>query len=523
MEKSKITTLGRRLRERLRRPLGITWYCALLSLFTTLAYHAPLMEVVCQNTQEGASGAVIVGSFVVLIFVVNFLVYCVLAYLLRVVGRVLMALMFVVNGIALYFINTYEVLLTREMMGNVFNTQYSEASGYFGLNAAMYVLLIGIVPAIYVLLRRVDYGSMRRFVVSIVGAIAVVAGIAAVNVNNILWIDRNATQVGSLVLPWSYVVNSVRYFHHQHMLNREAILLPDAEVVTSGRDVVVLVIGESARRENFSLYGYSRETNPLLARDSVTSLVARASATYTTEGVRAILSHRPTEEYYEPLPDYLARAGVDVKWRTSNWGEPQLHLADYRKVRDIKALYPAARADYDEILFHGLRDDIAEAQGNKLLVVIHTSTSHGPEYYKRYPAEFERFTPACRSVEMANADRAELINAYDNTILYVDHLLHGVIATLKGLEGVRSTMIYVSDHGESLGEGNLYMHGMPMSMAPREQVEIPFIVWTSDSASLRSDIGEVGHYHVFHSIISRLGVASPVYDPKRDIFFLGQE
>ncbi len=158
MEKSKITTLGRRLRERLRRPLGITWYCALLSLFTTLAYHAPLMEVVCQNTQEGASGAVIVGSFVVLLVVVNFLVYCVLVYLLRVVGRVLIALMFVVNGIALYFINTYEVLLTREMMGNVFNTQYSEASGYFGLDAAMYVLLIGIVPAIYILLRRVDYG-----------------------------------------------------------------------------------------------------------------------------------------------------------------------------------------------------------------------------------------------------------------------------------------------------------------------------------------------------------------------------
>lgn len=515
MEKRVIREFWERVRERLRRPMNITWFSLVVSLFTTVAFHAPLMRAVV----EGDASWLIVVGFVVLLVVVNFLVTAMLLYLGRMVGRVVVAILMIGNAMSLYFINTYEVLLTRQMMGNVFNTRYSEASAYIGLDATLYFLLLGLLPALYILLRKVDYGTLRRFALSVVASLVAVVGVGAANMNSVLWIDRHATTIGSLVLPWSYIVNSIRQYNYVQMLNREPILLPDATITDEERDVVVLVIGESARSANFSLYGYDRDTNPLLAADSVVALRARASATYTTEGVKAILSHERVDEYYEALPDYLARAGVDVVWRTSNWGEPTLHnVKCYERVQDVKAQYPAADDRYDEILACGLRDIVQSSTSAKQFVVLHTSTSHGPEYDKRYPDAFRRFVPACNSVEVSKADRGELINAYDNTILYTDYLVHTVIEALMGCEGVRATMIYVSDHGESLGEDNLYMHGMPLDMAPSEQVDIPFVVWTSDDAALCEDIATVGHFHVFHSILHRLSVDSPVYDASRNIF-----
>ena len=151
-------------------------------------------------------------------------------------------------------------------------------------------------------------------------------------------------------------------------------------------------------------------------------------------------------------------------------------------------------------------------------MVLHTSTSHGPTYNKKYPSSFEVFTPVCTTVEMSKANRDELMNAYDNTIVYTDYLIHSVIEVLRKIEDRNCCMLYVSDHGESLGENNLYMHGVPMMMAPREQIEIPFIVWSSDKTLGVKEIKEVGQYHIFHSILRFLDVESPIYDEKMNIF-----
>jgi lipid A ethanolaminephosphotransferase len=150
--------------------------------------------------------------------------------------------------------------------------------------------------------------------------------------------------------------------------------------------------------------------------------------------------------------------------------------------------------------------------------VLHTSTSHGPTYYSKYPAEFEHFTPVCTTVEMAKADRAELLNAYDNTILYTDFLVNSTIEILKNITDRRSCMIFISDHGESLGENNLYMHGVPMALAPKEQVEIPFIVWSSDKTVSVADIEDAGQYHIFHSVLDFLDIESEIYNPAMTIF-----
>jgi lipid A ethanolaminephosphotransferase len=184
----------------------------------------------------------------------------------------------------------------------------------------------------------------------------------------------------------------------------------------------------------------------------------------------------------------------------------------------LSELYPEADARYDALLLEGLGEHIASATAEKLLVVLHLSTSHGPTYSEKYPAEFEHFTPVCRTVEMSDADLSELINAYDNTILYTDYLLHRVIEELSRLENRRVAMLFISDHGESLGEGGLYMHGMPMAVAPTEQTEIPFIVWEAADNLTTTDLSEAGQYNIFHSVLHFLGIESEVFRPEMSVF-----
>lgn len=496
---------------------SMTIFCLVLSLFTMVAFHIPFFRLVLNNIEGGFNGILITGGLAVIMLALNFFIYYLLLFAGRMAGKILLAIMFIGNAITLYFINTYEVLVTDQMMGNVFNTQFSEASGFFSFAFILYILLLGVPPCLYIFLRKFDYGKGKQCLNRIGIALGVIISVVAINIKNTTWIDRNSTELGSLLMPWSYIVNSVRFWNAERKRNAEEIKLPDAELADSSRQVCVLIIGESARRDRFSLYGYERETNPLLAKDTVTTLIANAAATYTTAGVKAILDHAETNKLYEILPNYLYRNGIDVIWRTTNWGEPPVHIEKYHQVEHIKERYPDADTEYDGVLLTGLKEEIDNSTNNKVFIVLHTSTSHGPTYNKKYPPEFEKFTPVCNTVEMSKADPAELNNAYDNSILYTDYLIHSTIEALRGVTDRSCCVLFVSDHGESLGENNLYMHGVPMSMAPREQVEIPFIVWTSDK-SLKIKNQEVGQYHTFHSVLDFFGMISPIFDENKTIF-----
>lgn len=505
--------------EIIRRPIDVAKLAMLLSAFTLVAYNIPLVTMVVEGVDGDFNGVLICVSVVVLLLVLNFLLYYLLLYCFRVVGKYLIAFTFIGNAISLYFINTYNVLITKAMMGNVFNTRLSEAEGFFSFSAVLYFVILGVIPAIYIIATRIDYRSIWRFLASLGITLAIVCGTFLVNKQNILWIDYNATRIGGLAMPYCYTVNTVRYINQLILMNREETPLPDAEITTDTRDVVVLVIGESARSANFSLYGYKRCTNPMLEQvDELVVLDAKSAYTYTTDGVKAIIDHKPTDELYEILPNYLFRNGVDVIWRTSNWGEPPLHIDKVYKREELGERY-GVDSSYDGALVAGLAEEIMASDKDKTLVIIHTSTSHGPEYYKRYPSQFKQFTPVCTEVEMSKANRSELINAYDNTILYTDHMLYTVIEELRSLPAdMRRCMIYISDHGESLGEGGVYMHGLPMDMAPREQYEIPFIVWNSDPNTEVKPLNLVGQYHIFHSVMSYLGVTSPIFNEAKNIF-----
>ncbi len=503
----------------LNEKVRLSTMSALLSIFTLVAFHIPFFRHAAENVESGFNAVFIMASLVVIMLLANYFAYYLLLWTGRIVGKCILAFSFVADAITLYFINTYDVIIDDSMMGNVFNTQFSEASGFFSFSAVLYVLLLGVLPCIYIFARKIDYGSAKRFGGNVGCPIALIVAIVFANMTNWPWMDRNSTVLGSLLMPWSYTVNSVRYHNQVRERNRQEILLPDASFADGQKDVCVLIIGESARRDHFSLYGYGRQTNPLLEQDGVKAYIANSAATYTTAGVKAILDHKPTDKLYEILPNYLFRAGADVIWRTSNWGEPPLHIEKYLKVEDLKEAYPDADDRYDGILFEGLGDVIASSSKDKVLIIIHTSTSHGPSYNKHYPQEFELFTPVCNTVEMSKADPQELMNSYDNSILYTDYLIHTAIEQVKSLpQEWRSCVMYVSDHGESLGEGNLYMHGVPMSMAPKEQIEIPFIVWTSDGAAQLKNLEEVGQYHVFHSVLDFLGAESPVFDSALSVF-----
>ena len=501
----------------MKNKAGISAVCLLLSIFTTIAFHIPFFTHAAENVEKGTNGIFILASLAILMLVLNYFIYYLILWLGRGIGRAILAVSFIGDAITLYFINTYDVIIDEFMMGNVFNTQYSEASGFFSLAAVLYVLFLGILPAVYVIFRKIDFGTGRKLGIHSGVSFSLILALVFGNMSNWPWIDRNATVLGSLLMPWSYTVNSIRFKLHERERNREEIALPDASFTDDGKSVCVLVIGESARRDHFSLYGYGRRTNPLLENDGVTALIAESAATYTTGGIKAILDHKPADKLYEILPNYLHRAGADVIWRTSNWGEPPVHFDKYYKRNELKELYPDADENYDGILFEGLGELVASSEKNKVLVVIHTSTSHGPQYNKHYPEEFRQFQPVCETVEMSKADPAELMNSYDNSILYTDYLIHRAIEELRSLPGEwRRCMLYVSDHGESLGEGNLYMHGVPMSIAPKEQIEIPFVVWTPDAEV--KYLEEVGQYHVFHSVMKFLGAESEIYDEQKNIF-----
>ena len=505
----------------LKNNFKITHFVVIMSSLLFILFHYPFFKFVFNNVDyKSFTGVSIIVSLVIAMLVANAFALFLIFFFSRLVGKILLVLFFIINAVAVYFINTYSVIIDESMIGNVLNTNYSESSSFFSIKLVLYVVLLGILPSIFIIKAKIITVTVKKFLVSISLTLLFLLTLAFANASNWLWIDKNSKTLGGLAMPWSYAVNIPLFYIHQFKKNEKEILLPDATIKDNEKSVVILVIGESARSENFSLYGYPKNTNPLLSKiPNVSHFNATSDATYTTAGVKSIVEHENTDELYEILPNYLYRNNVDVIWRTTNWGEPPVHIKNYQ---NREALMPNCKGDgcdYDGILLSGLKEQILASKKNKILIVLHTSTSHGPTYSKKYPAQFEIFKPVCNSVELGNCSHTELVNAYDNTIVYTDYLLANVIKDLKQLQEYKSAMIFVSDHGESLGENNLYMHGLPRSIAPKQQYEIPFIVWTSDNSARQMKPNKIlTQNYVFHSVLNFLNIQSPIYKEQMNIF-----
>ena len=506
----------------LRKPISLFTFSCLVSIGTLLLYNIPFFNYVVNNTNEDIGGKVfLLTSLVVIMLALNFMMTYLVMFLLRLLGRVLLAILSFINATAVYFIITYSVMIDATTVENVFNTRYSEASGFFSWSLWLFILVVGVLPALYCLFQPVVFGRVKKLCIYFGSSLAVVLVVALANFTQTLWISQHDTELGGLLQPWSYLVNTCRVISFNQDEQAEEIKLPDGQITDDEKAVVVLVIGESARKANFQLYGYQRDTNPLLSiQEGLKVYQATSCATYTTAGTKAILEPKNSSDLYELLPNYAFRTGVDVSWRTSNWGEPPIHIDEYLTDDELGVQYPDENKAFDAILFKGLRERIESSNKNKVLIILHTSTSHGPKYADKYPAEFEVYKPVAKNVEEGEKNIALLINAYDNTIRYTDFLLDGLINTLRSMTDWNSAMIFISDHGESLGENKMFMHGMPMNLAPKVQYEIPFLVWTSkDFREYKSELPEVLEQHyIFHSVLNLLSIQSPAYNEDYDIF-----
>ena len=508
----------------LRKPISLLAFSGIVSLGTLLLYNLPFFEYVADNTNETAGGKLfLLASLMVVMLVLNFMMTYLVMFLLRMVGRILLAILSIINATAVYFIYTYSVIIDATTIENVFNTRYSEASGFFSWSLWLSIFVFGILPALFCLLQPVVIGRAKRLAICCGSSLAIILAIASMHISQTLWISQHDTELGGLLQPWSYVVNICRVASFTHDEQAEEIKLADGRITDEEKTVVVLVIGESARKANFQLYGYQRDTNPLLSkREDLKVYQATSCATYTTAGTKAILEPQNSDDLYELLPNYAYRTGVDVTWRTSNWGEPPIHIEEYLTNEQLGELYPNTNIYHDAILLKGLRERITSSQKNKVLVILHTSTSHGPKYADKYPKAFEVYKPVARNVEEGEKNIDWLVNAYDNTIRYTDYLLDSLISTLRSMNDWHSAMIFISDHGESLGENKMFMHGLPMKLAPKEQYEIPFLVWTSEhfrTYKPDSELPEVLEQHyIFHSVLNLLSIESPAYNKDFDIF-----
>ena len=459
-----------------------------------------------------------------------------------------LALLVLVSAGASYFMNSYGIVIDYNMLTNMLQTDVAEATELFNGRLLLWLLLLGVLPALLISRMPTRPLAWRRELAGKLGSMAVLLGVFAVLVMSqyqpYASLIRNHREVRLMLVP-SNVVGAVHGYLKRELAAPVTLEVVGADAhrisavgVTHRPRVTVVVVGETARAANFSLNGYARPTNPELAeRDVINYPQASSCGTATAVSVPCMFQDVGQADYKdsmasnrEGLLDVLQRAGVGVLWRDNNSGcKGACDRVPSEDVSHLKlAEFCADGECHDEALLHNLQAYLDSIERDTV-VVLHMKGSHGPAYYKRYPAAFERFTPVCKNVQLDRCDTASIVNAYDNSLLYTDHVLAATIDLLhNNAARLDTAMLYMSDHGESLGELGMYLHGVPYAMAPSEQTHVPMVLWFSDGMQrssgisadcLRQQAGQpVSQDNLFHSVIGLMGVRTSVYQPQLDIF-----
>jgi lipid A ethanolaminephosphotransferase len=469
----------------------------------------------------------------------------------RWIVRPLLTLLVVISAGAAYYIHTFNVLLDPTMIQNVLRTDRHEAADLLNAGLIIWVIAWSGLPIIFIWLVRIERLPLLRAVLTravVVVAALVLGALALLPISrDITSFMRNQREARYLITPSNYIWGLALDSMHdardvrvtREPVGRDAHLMKAALDASAPR-VFVLVVGETARAANFSLLGYSRPTNPELAKLDITAFTdVKSCGTSTEVSVPCMFSPYGRAEYderrirnSETLLDVLVRAGYRVRWIDNQSGCKGVCKGagvEYEKIDPATAPDLCHEGEcYDEIIARRLAAGLAQVQGNTVFV-LHMMGNHGPAYFRRYPAAFRKFVPDCATAELRDCSREEVVNAYDNAILYTDHVLSRVIGALRA-ESPRldSALLYVSDHGESLGEKGLYLHGIPYSIAPDLQTHVPMIVWLSgamtdsgdvDARCLRGKAGaKLSHDNVFHSVLGLLDVSTSAYREDRDLF-----
>ena len=502
---------------------------------------------------DPANGLFIVAVFVLLVA----LHFALLAAIVnRWTVRPLLTLVVIASVAAAYFMRTYAVIMDPTMIQNILETDTREASDLVSWSLVGSVLLWSAPLVAFVWWVRIEHRPwLRSFFVraGYIAAALVVAVLAVLPVSRDLTsLMRNQRELRYLITPGNYLYglagNLLREARDSRVarepVGTDARLL---RLATAPRDprVLVLVVGETVRAANFSLLGtYERATTPELGKLDVLSFSNVTSCGTSTEvSVPCMFSQWGREDYderrirnSEGLLNVLARAGYAVKWldnQSGCKGVCQGAGIEYQKI-DAQQAQKAGAQDLcardeclDGILVRRLQSELAGVRKDTVFV-LHMMGNHGPAYYRRYPPSFRRFTPDCATAELRRCSREQIVNAYDNAILYTDHVLAGIVGTLASVSALDTAMIYVSDHGESLGENGLYLHGLPYAIAPSTQTHVPMVVWLSPQFSTAARVSTrclkgraqdpLSHDNLFHSVLGLLDVHTHVYRAERDLF-----
>jgi lipid A ethanolaminephosphotransferase len=450
------------------------------------------------------------------------------------------------SAAASYFTDNLGTVITTDIIVDSLTTTRNEGRALLTQSLVQHLFIFGIIPAFVVCWVRVQskpYWTLVKLNLKYAAALLLIAVVAffssSASLISGVRADRSIDTIFNPLSPLVSVVRGVReqYFTKPVVVQKlgvDATLQPWAKP-----NLTVLVVGETARSMNFSLFGYGRDTNPeLKKRDDLILFPGAASCgTLTADSLPCMFSNltranfsRENAAANENLLNVLQYAGVKPQWFEANTGskgvaallgETMLGVGDDpRFCRNNECT--------DGVLVEKLKQILPTLQGSSV-IVLHQIGSHGPAYFMRYPENFKPFGPDCRSSDFKQCTRDEIVNAYDNTIAFTDKTLAEIISVLANADDrITSSMIYMSDHGESLGEFGLYLHGIPYFMAPPEQTQIPFIAWASPSYlaarntsldCLRKRTNEPSsHDNFFHTVLGLTGVSSTVYKPALDVF-----
>lgn len=449
-----------------------------------------------------------------------------------------------VSSFASYFMDSYNVVIDTSMIENIFSTNLSESLDLFSLKLVVYIFLLGILPSLFIYKLNIAHGTLKKELITktavIFIALAVISSQILIFSKSYSSFIREQKILRYYANPVTYAYSSITYLN-QKLGAIDTIIKPvgqDAKIPASDndRELVILVIGETARADRFSLNGYSKQTNPLLEKEQVVSFKNVTSCgTATAVSVPCMFSIHTRDSYSdnhakdtENLLDVLRHAGITILWRDNNSDSKSVALRipfqDYKS----PAVNPVCDEECrDEGMLVGLQEFIDKQSTGDIFIVLHSMGNHGPAYYKRYPKSFEKFTPACHTNQLENCTNEEINNAYDNAILYTDYFLSKVIDLLKqNDEQFETAMLYMSDHGESLGENNVYLHGLPYILAPDTQKNVAAVLWLDEhfyedgldinAIKTKAD-NAFSHDNLFHTILGLMELETDTYDEDLDI------
>lgn len=458
------------------------------------------------------------------------------------VAKPMLTILLITCGTISYF-NSLGVSIDEQMISSIAQTDAHEATELFSIGFCWHFLLFVLVPVFFLHKINIRFQSASREVLLRVIGVFLIAlasvGLFYSNFRFSTYFGRENRDLRVYINP-AFPMLSVRKALAEEAPNTFQVIGEDAiQVKPSARRIVgIMIVGETARADHFSLNGYPRSTNPLLAkRDLINFSTATSCGTSTAYSVPCMFSFMNAQNYQVDLAPYqsnvldvLQVAGVRTFWRDNNSTCKGVcahsENENLRTTPDPKSPYFNDGEYFDEALLDGLRERIASDQKD-LLVVLHQLGSHGPAYHKRYPPAFEKFTPVCRQQNPADCSVAEINNSYDNTILYTDFVIDKAIELLEQLQDTDTFVMYASDHGESLGENGVYLHGLPKSIAPPEQLHIPFMLWLSEGlrkehsldsrSASRCATAPASHDNIVHTLLALFHVDTAALNTDLDL------